>query len=128
MDRITLQKDNPNKIENLVINVDLSKKPIGQLDNTTVLSAEVFRFNDPTKFSDIILGVHTDLYLDMLLDIMNIKQRDELSVYFSVSVEDNYDRVVRASENKEYLMFFDGMLSTLDKDFNEKIIRESYYE
>lgn len=128
MDRITLQKDNPNKIENLVINVDLSKKPIGQLDSTTVLSAEVFRFNDPTKFSDIILGVHTDLYLDMLLDIMNIKQRDELSVYFSVSVEDNYDRVVRASENKEYLMFFDGMLSTLDKDFNEKIIRESYYE
>lgn len=128
MDRITLQKDNPNKIENLVINVDLSKKPIGQLDGTTVLSAEVFRFNDPTKFSDIILGVHTDLYLDMLLDIMNIKQRDELSVYFSVSVEDNYDRVVRASENKEYLMFFDGMLSTLDKDFNEKIIRESYYE
>lgn len=128
MDRITLQKDNPNKIENLVINVDLSKKPIGQLDNTTALSAEVFRFNDPTKFSDIILGVHTDLYLDMLLDIMNIKQRDELSVYFSVSVEDNYDRVVRASENKEYLMFFDGMLSTLDKDFNEKIIRESYYE
>lgn len=123
-----LQKDRPNKIENLVINADFSKPVVKQLKNITVVRAEVFRYNDPTKFSDIIIGINTDLYLDMLLDIKKIDNKDGLSIFFATSIEDEYEKVVKESENKEYLVFNDGMLTTLDEEFNEEIIRESYYE
>lgn len=123
-----LQKDRPNKIENLVINADLLKPVVGQLNNITVLNAELFRYIDPNKFSNIIIGIDTDLYLDMLLDIKKIKDSKDLSIFFATSIEDNYSKVVNDSENKNYLVFSDGMLSTLDKDFNENTIRESYYE
>lgn len=123
-----LQKDRPNKIENLVINADFSKPVVKQLRNITAVRAEVFRYNDPTKFSDIIIGINTDLYLDMLLDIKKIDNKDGLSIFFATSIEDEYEKVVKESENKEYLVFNDGMLTTLDEEFNEEIIRESYYE
>lgn len=123
-----LQKDRPNKIENLVINADFSKPVVKQLKNITAVRAEVFRYNDPTKFSDIIIGINTDLYLDMLLDIKKIYNKDGLSIFFATSIEDEYEKVVKESENKEYLVFNDGMLTTLDEEFNEEIIRESYYE
>lgn len=123
-----LQKDKPNKIENLVINADFSKPVVKQLKNITAVRAEVFRYNDPTKFSDIIIGINTDLYLDMLLDIKKIDNKDGLSIFFATSIEDEYEKVVKESENKEYLVFNDGMLTTLDEEFNEEIIRESYYE
>jgi hypothetical protein len=123
-----LQKDRPNKIENLVINADFSKPVVKQLKNITAVRAEVFRYNDPTKFSDIIIGINTDLYLDMLLDIKKIDNKDGLSIFFATSIEDEYEKVVKESENKEYLVFNDGMLTTLDEEFNEEIIRESYYE
>jgi len=123
-----LQKDRPNKIENLVINADFSKPVVKQLKNITAVRAEVFRYNDPTKFSDIIIGINTDLYLDMLLDIKKINNKDGLSIFFATSIEDEYEKVVKESENKEYLVFNDGMLTTLDEEFNEEIIRESYYE
>lgn len=123
-----LQKDRPNKIENLVINADFSKPVVKQLKNITAVRAEVFRYNDPTKFSDIIIGINTDLYLDMLLDIKKIGNKDGLSIFFATSIEDEYEKVVKESENKEYLVFNDGMLTTLDEEFNEEIIRESYYE
>lgn len=123
-----LQKDRPNKIENLVINADFSKPVVKQLKNITAVRAEVFRYNDPTKFSDIIIGINTDLYLDMLLDIKKIDNKDVLSIFFATSIEDEYEKVVKESENKEYLVFNDGMLTTLDEEFNEEIIRESYYE
>ena len=123
-----LQKDRPNKIENLVINADFSKPVVKQLKNITAVRAEVFRYNDPTKFSDIIIGINTDLYLDMLLDIKKIENKDGLSIFFATSIEDEYEKVVKESENKEYLVFNDGMLTTLDEEFNEEIIRESYYE
>ena len=123
-----LQKDRPNKIENLVINADFSKPVVKQLKNITAVRAEVFRYNDPTKFSDIIIGINTDLYLDMLLDIKKIDNKDGLSIFFATSIEDEYEKVVKKSENKEYLVFNDGMLTTLDEEFNEEIIRESYYE
>ena len=123
-----LQKDRPNKIENLVINADFSKPVVKQLKNITAVRAEVFRYNDPTKFSDIIIGINTDLYLDMLIDIKKIDNKDGLSIFFATSIEDEYEKVVKESENKEYLVFNDGMLTTLDEEFNEEIIRESYYE
>ena len=123
-----LQRDRPNKIENLVINADFSKPVVKQLKNITAVRAEVFRYNDPTKFSDIIIGINTDLYLDMLLDIKKIDNKDVLSIFFATSIEDEYEKVVKESENKEYLVFNDGMLTTLDEEFNEEIIRESYYE
>lgn len=123
-----LQKDRPNKIENLVINADFSNPVVKQLKNITAVRAEVFRYNDPTKFSDIIIGINTDLYLDMLLDIKKIGNKDGLSIFFATSIEDEYEKVVKESENKEYLVFNDGMLTTLDEEFNEEIIRESYYE
>jgi hypothetical protein len=123
-----LQKDRPNKIENLVINADLSKPVYKQLNKITALRAEVFKYKDPTKFSDIIIGIDTDLYLDILLDIGKIEDKDDLSIFFATSIEDDYDNVVKESENKKYLMFNDGMLTVLDKEFNEQIIRESYYE
>lgn len=123
-----LQKDRPNKIENLVINADFSKPVVKQLKNITAVRAEVFRYNDQTKFSDIIIGINTDLYLDMLLDIKKIDNKDGLSIFFATSIEDEYEKVVKESENKEYLVFNDGMLTTLDEEFNEEIIRESYYE
>jgi hypothetical protein len=123
-----LQKDRPNKIENLVINADLSKPVYKQLNKITVLRAEVFKYKDPTKFSDIIIGIDTDLYLDILLDIGKIEDKDDLSIFFATSIEDDYDNVVKESESKTYLMFNDGMLTVLDKEFNEQIIRESYYE
>ncbi len=123
-----LQKSNPNNTENLIINADLSKPVVSQLNNVTALRAEVFRHKDIKKFSDIIIGIDTDLYLDMLIDINKINDKEDLSIFFATSIEDNYDRVVNSSNNKQYLMFFDGMLTTLDKDFNEEIIKESYYE
>lgn len=123
-----LQKDKPNKIENLVINADFSNPVVKQLRNITVVRAEIFRYSDPTKFSDIIIGINTDLYLDMLLDIKKIKDKENLSIFFATSIEDDYEKVVRESESKEYLVFSDGMLTTLDKEFNEEIIREKYYE
>lgn len=123
-----LQKDKPNKIENLVINADFSNPVVKQLRNITVVRAEVFRYSDPTKFSDIIIGINTDLYLDMLLDIKKIKDKSDLSIFFATSIEDDYNKVVDESNNKQYLVFNDGMLSTIDKEFNEQIIRESYYE
>lgn len=123
-----LQKDKPNKIENLVINADFSNPVVKQLRNITVVRAEVFRYSDPTKFSDIIIGINTDLYLDMLLDINKIKDKSDLSIFFATSIEDDYNKVVDESNNKQYLVFNDGMLSTIDKEFNEQIIRESYYE
>lgn len=123
-----LQKDRPNKIENLVINADFSNPVVKQLRNITVVRAEIFRYSDPTKFSDIIIGINTDLYLDMLLDIKKIKDKENLSIFFATSIEDDYEKVVRESESKEYLVFSDGMLTTLDKEFNEEIIREKYYE
>lgn len=123
-----LQKDRPNKIENLVINADFSNPVVKQLRNITVVRAEIFRYSDPTKFSDIIIGINTDLYLDMLLDINKIKDKENLSIFFATSIEDDYEKVVRESESKEYLVFSDGMLTTLDKEFNEEIIREKYYE
>jgi len=99
-----------------------------QLNKITVLRAEVFKYKDPTKFSDIIIGIDTDLYLDILLDIGKIEDKDDLSIFFATSIEDDYDNVVKESESKTYLMFNDGMLTVLDKEFNEQIIRESYYE
>lgn len=123
-----LQKDRPNKIENLVINADFSNPVVKQLKNITAVRAEVFRYNDPTKFSDIIIGINTDLYLDMLLDIKKIDNKDGLSIFFATSIEDEYEKVVKESENKKYLVFNDGMLTALDEEFNEEIIRESYYE
>lgn len=123
-----LQKDRPNKIENLVINADFSNPVVKQLRNITVVRAEIFRYSDPTKFSDIIIGINTDLYLDMLLDIKKIKDKENLSIFFATSIEDDYEKVVRESESKEYLVFSDGMLTTLDEEFNEEIIREKYYE
>lgn len=123
-----LQKDRPNKIENLVINADFSNPVVKQLRNITVVRAEIFRYSDPTKFSDIIIGINTDLYLDMLLDIKKIKDKENLSIFFATSIEDDYEKVVRESESKEYLVFNDGMLTTLDEEFNEEIIREKYYE
>lgn len=123
-----LQKDRPNKIENLVINADFSNPVVKQLRNITVVRAEIFRYSDLTKFSDIIIGINTDLYLDMLLDIKKIKDKENLSIFFATSIEDDYEKVVRESESKEYLVFSDGMLTTLDKEFNEEIIREKYYE
>lgn len=123
-----LQKDKPNKIENLVINADFSNPVVKQLRNITVVMAEIFRYSDPTKFSDIIIGINTDLYLDMLLDIKKIKDKENLSIFFATSIEDDYEKVVRESESKEYLVFNDGMLTTLDEEFNEEIIREKYYE
>lgn len=123
-----LQKDRPNKIENLVINADLLKPVVKQLKSITALRAEVFRYNDPTKFSDIIIGIDTDLYLDMLLDIEKIDNKDGLSIFFATSIEDEYDKIVKESEDKTYLVFNDGMLTTLDEEFNEQIIREKYYE
>lgn len=123
-----LQKDNQNKIENLVINADLLKPVRKQLNRITALNAEVFRYNDPTKFSDIVIGIDTDLYLDMLLDIEKIDNKEDLSIFFATSIEGNYNEVVKDSDEKRYLYFQDGMLTTLDKDFNEEIIREKYYE
>jgi hypothetical protein len=64
----------------------------------------------------------------MLLDIKKIDNKDGLSIFFATSIEDEYEKVVKESENKEYLVFNDGMLTTLDEEFNEEIIRESYYE
>ena len=123
-----LQKNRPNNIDNLVINADLSKTVVEQLAGITVLRAEIFRFSDPTKFSDIIIGVDTDLYLDMLLDIGKLEKEEGSSLFFATSIEDDYNRIVKESEEKMYLRFNDGMLTKLDKDFNEQIIRESYYE
>ncbi len=123
-----LQKNRPNNIDNLVINADLSKPVVEQLTGITVLNAEIFRFSDPTKFSDIIIGIDTDLYLDMLLDIKKIDKEEGSSMFFATSIEDDYNRIVKESEEKMYLRFNDGMLTKLDKDFNEQIIRESYYE
>lgn len=123
-----LQKNRPNNIDNLVINADLSKPVVEQLDGITVLRAEIFRFSDPTKFSDIIIGIDTDLYLDMLLDIKKLDKEEGSSLFFATSIEDDYNRIVKESEQKMYLRFNDGMLTKLDKDFNEQIIRESYYE
>jgi hypothetical protein len=123
-----LQKNRPNNIDNLVINADLSKPVVEQLTGITVLRAEIFRFSDPTKFSDIIIGVDTDLYLDMLLDIGKLEKEEGSSLFFATSIEDDYNRIVKESEEKMYLRFNDGMLTKLDKDFNEQIIRESYYE
>jgi hypothetical protein len=123
-----LQKNRPNNIDNLVINADLSKPVVEQLAGITVLRAEIFRFSDPTKFSDIIIGVDTDLYLDMLLDIGKLEKEEGSSLFFATSIEDDYNRIVKESEQKMYLRFNDGMLTKLDKDFNEQIIRESYYE
>lgn len=123
-----LQKNRPNNIDNLVINADLSKPVVEQLTGITVLNAEIFRFSDPTKFSDIIIGIDTDLYLDMLLDIKKLDKEEGSSMFFATSIEDDYSRIVKESEEKMYLRFNDGMLTKLDKDFNEQIIRESYYE
>lgn len=123
-----LQKNRPNNIDNLVINADLSKPVVEQLTDITVLNAEIFRFSDPTKFSDIIIGIDTDLYLDMLLDIKKLDKEEGSSMFFATSIEDDYNRIVKESEEKMYLRFNDGMLTKLDKDFNEQIIRESYYE
>jgi hypothetical protein len=123
-----LQKNRPNNIDNLVINADLSKPVVEQLTGITVLNAEIFRFSDPTKFSDIIIGIDTDLYLDMLLDIKKLDKEEGSSMFFATSIEDDYNRIVKESEEKMYLRFNDGMLTKLDKDFNEQIIRESYYE
>jgi hypothetical protein len=123
-----LQKNRPNNIDNLVINADLSKPVVEQLAGITVLRAEIFRFSDPTKFSDIIIGIDTDLYLDMLLDIKKLDKEEGSSLFFATSIEDDYNRIVKESEQKMYLRFNDGMLTKLDKDFNEQIIRESYYE
>ena len=64
----------------------------------------------------------------MLLDIKKIKDKSDLSIFFATSIEDDYNKVVDESNNKQYLVFNDGMLSTIDKEFNEQIIRESYYE
>jgi hypothetical protein len=123
-----LQKNRPNNIDNLVINADLSKPVVEHLTGITVLNAEIFRFSDPTKFSDIIIGIDTDLYLDMLLDIKKLDKEEGSSMFFATSIEDDYNRIVKESEEKMYLRFNDGMLTKLDKDFNEQIIRESYYE
>ena len=123
-----IKTDKQNRIENLVINADLSLPVVSQLENITVIKAEVFKFRDPTKFSDIILGLNTDFYLDMLVDISKLENKESLDIFFATSIEDDYNKVVDESNNKQYLVFNDGILSTIDKEFNEQIIRESYYE
>jgi hypothetical protein len=121
-------REERDEIENLIVNADLNTMPVGQLKKTTVLNAEVFKHKDNTKFSSILIGIDTDLYLDMLLDIKKISDSSKLSFHFTSNIQDVYDRVVKASNKKEYLYFSDGMLCSMDEDFNLETIKENYYE
>ena len=113
----------------LIINADLSQKPVTQVKNITVLNAEVFKHGMHKNYSDILIGLDTDLYLDMLIDIRDDKSEEELKFYFATTINSNYNKVVKGSNTGiDHLLFNDGMLCTLDKDFNHNIIRENYYE
>lgn len=113
------------KIENLIINADLSNKPITQLENITVLRAEIFKHTDNKNFTDLVIGIDTNLYLDMLIDIKN---KDKRSYHFTTGIQYSYDEVIEKFKNNDNLYFSDGMLCSMDEDFNLEIIREKYYE
>jgi hypothetical protein len=113
------------KIENLIINADLSIKPVTQLENITVLRAEIFKYADNKNSTDLVIGIDTDLYLDMMIDI---QKQDKKSFHFTTSVQYSYNEVIEKFKNNDNLYFSDGMLCSIDDDFNLEIIREKYYE
>lgn len=114
-----------NRVEELIINSDIHKDVIGQVDSSTILKADIFKNKDKNKFASIKIGVDTDFFLDMLLDANGNNNKD-ISYYFTQLIKDNYDSIVYNSDNGDFLFFNDGMLCALDEEFNEKIIKETY--
>ena len=123
-----IKRNDTDKNEQLLISIDLKSPVVEQNHDKTVFNAEISRVKDMNESSIIHLAISTDLYLDMLNDISKVKNEDELNFYFTKSINDNYKFIVNNS-SKDHMMFFeDGMLCSIDDKFNEKIIRESYYE
>lgn len=114
-----------NRVEELIINSDIHKDVLGQVDSSTILKADIFKNKDKNKFASIKIGVDTDFFLDMLLDA-NENNNKDISYYFTQLIKDNYDSIVYNSDNGDFLFFNDGMLCALDEEFNEKIIKETY--
>ena len=118
---------NKNNKENIVVNANLKQKPIGQIGHSiTVLSGEMFKFDDNKQLAVISIGIDTNVYLDMLLDLKDIKDDKSLSPFFLANIKDDFDKIVTEQDDDYYMYLDDGILCVITDKYNQEIIKESY--
>jgi hypothetical protein len=120
------EENSKNKKENIVISIDLSKKPIDQISHgTTVMVCEVFKYLEPNNVFITNCGLPTDLYLDIILGQKKMKEDKIIEFHFSDSIIDNYKSMVSKIQNKKLNLFINkGVLTGFSKDYLNTVSQE----
>lgn len=122
----SIKQNSESQKENIVISIDLSKKPIDQISHgTTVMICEVFKYLEPNNVFITSCGLPTDLYLDIILGQKKMKQDKIVEFHFSDSIIDNYKSVVSKIQGKKLNLFINkGVLTGFSKDYLNTVSQE----
>lgn len=109
--------------ENLIVNFNMDDKPIAQQDGFVVFDAEMFKYLDYKESTSVLLGLESDFYLDLLLELKKYKGDDD--VIFCANILDNFEELKKKiNVDNAAITVGSGVLASFDDENNFTVIKE----